>query len=72
MIRQYSVYTVFYARSGGDTIMESPDIHDFEEALDFFDSVSTDFKQINRYDSWESETQVVLQTTAAAERRIYG
>jgi hypothetical protein len=72
MIRQYPVYTVFYARSCGDAIMESPDIHDFEEALEFFDSVSTDFKQINRYDSWESETQVILQTTAAAERRIYG
>lgn len=69
---RYPNYTVFYARTSCDTIMESPDFYDLKEALDFFDSLSTDFKQLNRYDSYESPTQVVLQTTAAAERSIYG
>lgn len=69
---RYPLYTVFFSRTGDDTIMESPDFYELEEALDFFDSIASEFKQINRYDSYESPTQVILQTTASAERSGYG
>lgn len=69
---RYPLYTVFFSRTGDDLIMESPDFYDLEEALDFFDSIASEFKQINRYDSYESPTQVILQTTASAERSGYG
>jgi hypothetical protein len=65
---RYPLYTVFFSRTGDDLIMESPDFYELEEALDFFDSIASEFKQINRYDSYESPTQVILQTTASAER----
>jgi len=69
---RYPIYTVFFSRTGDDLIMESPDFYELEEALDFFDSIASEFKQINRYDSYESPTQVILQTTASAERSGYG
>ena len=69
---RYPLYTVFFSRTGDDLIMESPDFYELEEALDFFDSIASEFKQINRYDSYESPTQVILQTTASAERSGYG
>jgi hypothetical protein len=69
---RYPLYTVFFSRTSDDLIMESPDFYDLEEALDFFDSIASEFKQINRYDSYESPTQVILQTTASAERSGYG
>jgi hypothetical protein len=68
---RYPLYTVFFSRTGDDLIMESPDFYELEEALDFFDSIASEFKQINRYDSYESPTQVILQTTASAERSGY-
>jgi len=69
---KYPLYTVFFSRTSDDTIMESPDFYRLEDALEFFDSVASEFKQINRYDSYESPTQVILQTSASAERSGYG
>ena len=63
---KYPLFTVFYSRDKNDEIYES-DFKDLKDALEFFDSVSTEFKQINRYDSYESPTTILLQTIAWAE-----
>lgn len=67
---EYPVYTVFFSLADRDLVLESPDFYRLDEALEFFHSVPSDFKQMNRYDSSESPTQVILQTTANAERRV--
>jgi hypothetical protein len=69
---KYPLYTVFFSLADDETIAESPDFYELEDALEFFNSVASDFKQINRYDSYESKTKVILQTTASAERSGYG
>lgn len=65
-MNEYPLFTVFYSKDKNEEIYES-DFKNFKEALEFFDSVSTEFKQINRYDSYESPTTVLLQTIAWAE-----
>lgn len=65
-MNKYPLFTVFYSRDKDDEVYEL-DFEDLKDALEFFDSVSTEFKQINRYDSYESPTTILLQTIAWAE-----
>jgi hypothetical protein len=65
-MNEYPLFTVFYSKGKHDEVYDS-DFKDFKDALEFFDSVSTEFKQINRYDSYESPTTILLQTLAWAE-----
>lgn len=67
-LMKYPLYIVFFSRGSDYTIMESPDFYELEEALEFFDSVASEFKQINKYDSSGGPTRVILQTIASAER----